>query len=163
MNSDTEALLGHETCENSRDCIKCANRIDPAYGVCFSCHTAEVRRLREENERLREAVARVEQHCTENAHPGVMHHPGDLNISGLKISGKVVFADSVLEKLRCEQPRATADAGEGGGCERNHGKAVLGECPHCHQWRAITDGHYLCRVCEGYERAPEHESERGDA
>jgi len=40
------------------------------------------------------------------------------------------------------------------GSEDNNGKPGFGCCPHCSQWRTITDGHYLCRVCEGYEKPP---------
>jgi len=98
-----EETASHDVCANSRDCIMCAERTLPAGAICFSCHTAAFSTLREENERLREAVAHVEAHCTENAHPGVMHHSG-----GLNITGDVVFADTVLAKLRGEQPRATA-------------------------------------------------------
>lgn len=33
-----------------------------------------------------------------------------------------------------------------------NGKPGFGVCPHCKRWNTITDGHYLCRVCEGYEK-----------
>jgi hypothetical protein len=33
-------LPPHEVCENSRDCIKCGERIAPSYGVCFTCAQA---------------------------------------------------------------------------------------------------------------------------
>ncbi len=28
----------HGTCENSRDCLTCKQRIAPNYGFCFNCH-----------------------------------------------------------------------------------------------------------------------------
>ena len=34
----------------------------------------------------------------------------------------------------------------------NNGKPGFGVCPHCKRWDTITDGHHLCRVCEGYEK-----------
>lgn len=33
-----------------------------------------------------------------------------------------------------------------------NGEHGVGYCPHCKKWRSITNGHHLCRVCEGYER-----------
>lgn len=38
------------------------------------------------------------------------------------------------------------------GSEKNNGKPGFGCCPYCKEWGTITDGHYLCRKCEGYEK-----------
>ena len=33
------ATAEHGVCANSRDCIRCGERIAPSFGVCFKCHT----------------------------------------------------------------------------------------------------------------------------
>jgi len=36
-----------------------------------------------------------------------------------------------------------------------NGKPGYGLCPGCREWGTITDGHHLCRECEGYKpKAP---------
>lgn len=46
------------------------------------------------------------------------------------------------------------------GAERNNGKPGFGVCPYCHRWGTITDGHAICRRCEGVE-PDEKEAPRG--
>jgi hypothetical protein len=46
------------------------------------------------------------------------------------------------------------------GSEKNNGKPGFGLCPHCKEWRTITDGHGICRVCEGVEKHELSESQQ---
>jgi hypothetical protein len=52
------------------------------------------------------------------------------------------------------KPDATSDAElfQRPGAERNNGKPGFGLCPYCKEWRTITDGHRICRVCDGVEK-----------
>jgi hypothetical protein len=59
-----ECLPPHDVCENSRDCTVCNQRIAPAFGVCFTCHSEEVKRTQQaQDDPKRMALQEIEAYA----------------------------------------------------------------------------------------------------